>query len=92
MHFLKYLAGVATLCPLNSRRMKHSRASERSDQAIEDDFHQSKFLIPVANASTGDVYVTTPCISYYLYVGKPWLYSITHNIGYYIQNNVPHNF
>ena len=40
-------------------------ASERSDQAIaiEDDFHQSKFFIPVANASTGDVYVTTPCNS-----------------------------
>ena len=34
-----------------------------SDQAIKDDFHPSKFLIPVANASTGDVYVTTPCSS-----------------------------
>jgi len=51
---------VATFCPLNSRRIKRSRASERSDQAIKDDFHRSRFLIPVANASTGDVYVTTP--------------------------------
>jgi len=32
MHFLGYLAGVATFCPLNSRRIKRSRASERSDQ------------------------------------------------------------
>ena len=39
--------------------IKRSRASERNDQAIKDDFHRSKFLIPVANASTGDVYVTT---------------------------------
>jgi len=31
-HFLRYLAGVATFCPLNSRRIKQSRASERSDQ------------------------------------------------------------
>ena len=37
--------------------------SEQSDQAIKDDFHRSKFLIPVANASTGDVYVTTLCSS-----------------------------
>jgi len=63
MHFLRYLAGVATFCPLNSHRIKRSRASEQSDQAIKDDFHRSKFLIPVANASTGDVYVTTPCSS-----------------------------
>ena len=60
-HFLSYLAGVATICPLNSCRIKRSRASERSDQAIKDDFHRSRFLIPVANASTGEVYVTTPC-------------------------------
>ena len=60
MHFLRYLAGIPTFCPLNSRRIKRSRASERSDQAIKDDFHRSRFLIPVANASTGDVYVTTP--------------------------------
>ena len=62
-HFLRYLAGVATFCPLNSRRIKRSRASERSNQAIKDDFHCSTFLIPVANTSTGDidVYVTTPC-------------------------------
>jgi len=39
-----------------------SRASERSE-AIKDDFHRAKFLIPVTNASTGDVYVTTPCSS-----------------------------
>ena len=62
-HFLKYLAGVATFCPFNSHRIKRSRASERSDQAIKDDFPRSRFLIPVANASTGDVYVTTPCIA-----------------------------
>ena len=39
------------------------RSTEQSDRAIKDDFHRSKFLIPVANASTGDVYVTTPCSS-----------------------------
>jgi len=61
MHFLRYLAGVATFCPLNSRRIKRSRASEQSDQAIKDDFHRSRFLIPVANTSTGELYVTTPC-------------------------------
>jgi len=33
------------------------------NQAIKDDFHRSKFLIPVSSASTGDVYVTTPCSS-----------------------------
>jgi len=38
---------------------KRSKASERSDQAIKDDFHQSKFLITVASASPGDVYMTT---------------------------------
>jgi len=27
---------------------------------IKDDFHRSKFLIPVANASTGDVYADYP--------------------------------
>jgi len=32
MHCLRYLAGVATFCPLNSRRIKRSRASEWSDQ------------------------------------------------------------
>jgi len=62
-HFLRYLAGVATFCPLNSRRIKQSRASEQSDQAIKDDIHRSRFLIPVANASTGDVYVTTPWLA-----------------------------
>jgi len=30
---------------------------------MKDDFHRSKSLIPVANASTGDVNVTTPCSS-----------------------------
>jgi len=35
---------------------------ERSDQAIKDDFHQSRFLITVTNASTGDTYVTTPWV------------------------------
>jgi len=64
-HFLRYLGGVATFCPLNSRRIKRSRASERSDQAIKDNFHQSRFLIPVTNASTGNVYVTTPWITTY---------------------------
>jgi len=43
--------------------IERSRASEWSDQAMKDDFHRSNFLIPVANASTGDVYVTTPCSS-----------------------------
>jgi len=48
-------------CPLNYRKIKQSRASKWSDQAIKDDFHRSRFLIPVANASTGNTYVTTPC-------------------------------
>ena len=60
MQFLRYLGGVATFCPSNSRRIKQSRASEWSNQAIKDDFHWSRFLIPVTNASTGDMYVTTP--------------------------------
>jgi len=37
--FFRYLAGMATFCPLNSRRIKRSRASEQSDQAIKVDFH-----------------------------------------------------
>jgi len=37
-----------------------SKQSNRSDQVIKDDFHRSRFLIPIANASTGDVYVTAP--------------------------------
>ena len=45
-------------CPLNCRRIKRSRALEWSDQAIKNDFHRPIFLIPVANASTGDVDVT----------------------------------
>jgi len=64
-HFLRYLAGVGTFCPLNSRRIKGSRASEWSDQAIKRSrtiFTDHRFLIPLANASTGDVYVTTPCL------------------------------
>jgi len=60
MHFLGYLAGVATFCPLNPRRIKQSRVLEQSNQAIKDEFHWSWFLIPVANVSTGDVYVTRP--------------------------------
>jgi len=47
-------------CPLNSHRIKRSRVSERSYQIIKDDFHRSRFLILVANASTGHVYVITP--------------------------------
>jgi len=46
MHFLRYLAGIVTLCPLNSCRIKRSRALEQRDQAIKDDFHRSRFLIP----------------------------------------------
>ena len=60
MHFLRQYEGMATLCPLNSRKIKRSRASEWSDQAIKDDFHWSRFLIAVTNTSTGDAYVTTP--------------------------------
>jgi len=67
MHFHRYLAGVATFCPLNSRIIKRSRALEQSDQAIKDQFCRSRFLIPVANASTGDVNVTTPCCTLHLY-------------------------
>ena len=50
-HFHRYYGGVATFCPLNSCKIKQSRALEWSDQ---NDFHRSKFLIVVANASTGD--------------------------------------
>jgi len=49
-------------CPLNSRKIKRSRASERSDQALKDDFHRSRFLIAVATPSMGNTYVTTPSI------------------------------
>jgi len=38
-HFLRYLAGVATFYPLNSHRIKRSRALEQSDEEIKDDFH-----------------------------------------------------
>jgi len=62
-HFLRYLGGVARFCPLDSPRIEQSRASEWSDQAIKDDFHRSRFLIPVTNASTGDMYVTNPCMN-----------------------------
>jgi len=55
-------------CPLNSCIIKRSRASERSDQVIKDNFHRSKFLIPVTNASTGEVYATTSCSGPYFYV------------------------
>jgi len=49
-------------CPLNSHKIKQSRASERNDQAIKNDFYRSRFLIPVANDSIGDaMHVTTPC-------------------------------
>jgi len=41
--------------PLNSLKIKRSRALELSNQAINGDFHESKFLIPVANASMGDM-------------------------------------
>jgi len=41
--------------PLNSLKIKRSRALELSNQAINGDFHGSSFLIPVANASTGDM-------------------------------------
>jgi len=54
MHFLRYLAG-RLLFSLNSRRIKRSRTSEQSNQAVKDNFHRSRFLILVANASTGDV-------------------------------------
>ena len=35
--------------------IKRSRGAEGDDQAIKDDFCRSRFLIPVANASTGDI-------------------------------------
>jgi len=56
----RILSTWLSFCPLNSHWIKRSRASEQSDQAIKDDFHRSRLLIPVANPSTGDVYVTTP--------------------------------
>ena len=46
IHFLRYLADMAMFCPLNSHRIKRSRASEWSYQMIKDDFHWSSFLIP----------------------------------------------
>jgi len=46
-----------------NRAIKRSRALEQSKQAIKDDFHWSRFLISVANVSTGKKYVTTPCTS-----------------------------
>ena len=67
-HFLRYYGGVATFCPLNSRNIKRSRASERSDQAepyaclrcgMTLGELSELFLIAVANASMGDAYVTT---------------------------------
>ena len=48
---------------LEPRKIKQSRASEGNDQAIKHMFLWSKILIPVANASTDDVWVTTPCSS-----------------------------
>jgi len=36
-------------CPLNPCKIKRSRASEGNDQVIMDGFHQSSFLILVAN-------------------------------------------
>ena len=81
---VSYLAGVATFYPLNSHRIKRSRTLEQSDQAIKslgterssdqkpwngaikDDL---RFLISVANVSTGEEYVTTPCTSVSI-VGK----------------------
>jgi len=53
---------MVTFCPLKSRNIKGSRAPEWRDQVIKDNFQRSRFLIPVANASTADAYVTTPCI------------------------------
>ena len=41
--------------------IKRSRSAEGSNQAIKANFCRSKFLIPVANASVGDIQVTTPC-------------------------------
>jgi len=48
-----------SFCPLNPGKIKQSRAWEGNDQVIKDNFHQSIFLIPVTNASTGDMQVTT---------------------------------
>ena len=59
-HFLRYYRGVAMFCPLNSHKIKRSRALKWSNQTIKDDFYWSRFLIPVANVSTGDAYVTAP--------------------------------
>ena len=60
-----FMRGVSMNVIITALRsiIKRSRASERSDQVIKDDFHRSKFLIPIANDSTGDVYVTTPSSS-----------------------------
>jgi len=68
MHFLRYLAG-RLLLSLNSCRIKRSRTSD--DQVIKGDFHWSRFLILVANASTGDMYVTTPWNSISNVIDRP---------------------
>ena len=49
-------------CPFNPW-IKWSRALEGNVQAIKDNFHWLRFLIPVANASTGHIQVTTPCLA-----------------------------
>ena len=45
---------------MQDRMIKRSRSTEGSNQAMKDDFFRSRFLIPVANASIGDIQVTTP--------------------------------
>jgi len=50
------MMGRYVLTRNDSCKIKPSRASEQRDQAIKDEFHRPRFLIPVAKA-----YVTTPC-------------------------------
>ena len=40
---------------------KISRGALKQDQAIKSNFWRSKFLIAVADGSTGHIVVTTPC-------------------------------
>ena len=45
---------ILTFEPLE---IKQSRAMDGNDQAIKDDLHRSRFLIPVTNTSMGDMYM-----------------------------------
>ena len=47
------------------------KSLEQSNQVIKDGFHRSRFLLPVANTSTGDTYVTNPWCTCMSSTGSP---------------------